>query len=188
MSGMKKSDFSRLLGTIYPVLSLAYLLLIYGLPILVCMLVWSETGARWRWAALLVWPLLYAAAFAVTAGVLSISHHKGIVPGKFSRNVAHRVYFHRRLYGLCWTARICSMSSRTVRGSITTRSSRFAKFSKLRMKFGDPIYDLGTADLKSTEEMTAILQTSIAKLLRELRALNDVSGSAAARGVQFHQN
>ena len=29
---------------------------------------------------------------------------KGIIAGKFPRDLGHPVYFHRRLYGVCWTA------------------------------------------------------------------------------------
>lgn len=45
-----------------------------------------------------------AVAFAAVAGLLSLPHKKGIVSGKFPRDVSHPIYFHRRLYGICWTA------------------------------------------------------------------------------------
>ena len=54
--------------------------------------------------ALLICPFFYAILFTLIAGLLSIPHQRGIVAGKFPRDVGHRIYFHRRLYGLCWTA------------------------------------------------------------------------------------
>jgi len=38
------------------------------------------------------------------AGLLSISPRSSIVPGRFPRSLGDSVYFHRRLYGLCWTS------------------------------------------------------------------------------------
>jgi acetyltransferase-like isoleucine patch superfamily enzyme len=31
-------------------------------------------------------------------------HQRAIVAGRFPRDLGHPIYFHRRLYGLCWTA------------------------------------------------------------------------------------
>lgn len=85
-------------------LSCAYLLLIFGLPLTLCAVLWRQFGTKWQPVALLTCPFLYALLFTLIAGLLSIPHQKGIVAGKFPRDVGHRVYFHRRLYGLCWTA------------------------------------------------------------------------------------
>jgi 1-acyl-sn-glycerol-3-phosphate acyltransferase len=87
------------------VVAVAYLLLIFGLPLVVCVSLWHEAATKvWQTVVLGACPLVYAVVFALVAGLLSIPHHKGIVAGKFPRNVGHPVYFHRRLYGLCWTA------------------------------------------------------------------------------------
>lgn len=104
MSGRPKSELSRLRGAAHPILSFAYLLLIFGLPLTLCVAMWQKSGTKWQPLALLACPFGYAGLFALVAGILSIPHHKGIIAGKFPRDVRHRVYFHRRLYGLCWTS------------------------------------------------------------------------------------
>ncbi|AIE86781.1 hypothetical protein OP10G_3413 [Fimbriimonas ginsengisoli Gsoil 348] len=48
--------------------------------------------------------MAYAFMFCILAGVLSLPHRKGVVAGKFPRDVRHPVYFHRRMHGLCWTS------------------------------------------------------------------------------------
>ncbi len=99
------SESSRLRAAACPVVAVAYLLLIFGSPLVVCVSLWHEAATKvWQAVALVACPLVYAVVFALVAGLLSIPHHKGIVAGKFPRNVGHPVYFHRRLYGLCWTA------------------------------------------------------------------------------------
>jgi carbonic anhydrase/acetyltransferase-like protein (isoleucine patch superfamily) len=40
----------------------------------------------------------------LTAGVLSYPHQRHIVAGRFARDLNSPAYFHRRVYGLCWTA------------------------------------------------------------------------------------
>lgn len=98
-------NLSRLRAAAYPVLSLMYLIVIFGLPLVVCSDLWHVAATRdWQSVALLGCPFLYAVLFALFAGLLSIPHQKGIIPGKFPRNVGHPIYFHRRLYGVCWTA------------------------------------------------------------------------------------
>jgi 1-acyl-sn-glycerol-3-phosphate acyltransferase len=104
MSGQVKSELSGIRAAVFPVLSLAYLLLIFGLPLTLCAALWRQSGTKWQPVALLGCPFLYAVIFTLVAGLLSIPHQKGIIAGKFPRDVGHRVYFHRRLYGLCWTA------------------------------------------------------------------------------------
>lgn len=49
-------------------------------------------------------PFVFSLLYIMMAGVLSIPFHKAIVPGKFPRDVKHRVYGARRMYGLCWGA------------------------------------------------------------------------------------
>lgn len=47
---------------------------------------------------------LWALVFLILAGALSLPHQFAVVAGKVRRDVSNRLYFHRRLYGLCWTA------------------------------------------------------------------------------------
>jgi len=42
--------------------------------------------------------------FAFVPGVLSLPHQRWIVPGRMPTDVGVQTYFHRRLYGLCWTS------------------------------------------------------------------------------------
>jgi acetyltransferase-like isoleucine patch superfamily enzyme len=85
--------------------STLYLVLIYGLPAVVVMaLVQEMPNTLWRVLAFGIAPFSYALLFVVVAGVLSIPHQCGIMPGKFPRLLADPVYRNRRLYGLCWTA------------------------------------------------------------------------------------
>ncbi len=97
----------RIRRTATPGLVWLYSSLIYGLPILIVTEVLSGIHASGSWmafsAAMIVSPLLFSVTFAGVAGVLSRPHQKAIVPGRFPRDVGHAVYFHRRLYGLCWT-------------------------------------------------------------------------------------
>lgn len=82
-----------------------YLGLIFGLPSVTLVLAWEASNSNlWKITLALVGPILYAFLFCLTAGVLSMSHHKGIVAGRFPRDVGHPVYFDRRMYGLCWTS------------------------------------------------------------------------------------
>lgn len=55
-------------------------------------------------SAVVVAAMLAVVSFAVVPGVLSLPHQRWIVPGRMPTNVGIRAYFHRRLYGLCWTS------------------------------------------------------------------------------------
>lgn len=48
----------------------------------------------------MVWMLV----FLVVASVLSLPHQFAVTPGKVRRDVNNPMYFHPRLYGLCWTS------------------------------------------------------------------------------------
>lgn len=48
-------------------------------------------------------PLIFIAVFPLVLGLVSRPFQKGIVPGKFPRILSDKVYFCRRVYGLCWT-------------------------------------------------------------------------------------
>jgi acetyltransferase-like isoleucine patch superfamily enzyme len=49
-------------------------------------------------------PAVYAIAYVLIAGTLSRLTIRAVMPGRYPRDVAHRVYGPRRLYSLCWTA------------------------------------------------------------------------------------
>lgn len=104
MSSRSDSERRTLRAAAFAAISLAYLLLIFGSPLLLCGLLWRVAGTRWQPLVLLASPIAYGIVFAFVAAVLSLPHHKGIIAGKFPRDVGHPVYFHRRSYGLCWTA------------------------------------------------------------------------------------
>lgn len=104
VSALSNSAFNRLRAPLFATLSLAYLFLIFGCPLLLCGMLWKGAVSRWQIPLLLICPIVYAVVFALVAALLSIPHQKGIIAGKFPRDVGNPVYFHRRLYGLCWTA------------------------------------------------------------------------------------
>ncbi len=86
-------------------LSSLYLLLIFGAPFAICALLFlSATSFSLRLVALLISPIFYSVLYLLFAALLSLPHQGAIVPGRFPRDVSHPIYFHRRLYGLCWTA------------------------------------------------------------------------------------
>lgn len=89
----------------FGLLSMLYLALIYGAPAWLWVAVYEGLrGQAWRLAWAFAGPVVYGAGFLLVAGYLSLFHQKGIVVGRFPRDTGHPIYFHRRLYGLCWTA------------------------------------------------------------------------------------
>jgi carbonic anhydrase/acetyltransferase-like protein (isoleucine patch superfamily) len=89
-------------GHVFPWISSVYLILIYGVPT-ACVFVLL------RWSDFSVWvgvvtPIIWTLVFLVSAGMLSLSHQFAVTPGKVRRDLNNRLYFHRRLYSLCWTA------------------------------------------------------------------------------------
>ena len=87
------------------ILILLYLLLIFGVPTLLAGAPLLLAFPLWvRLGYLLVMPLVFSFGFVLVAGLLSRPHQKGIVAGKFPRDMNHPVYGHRKLYGVCWTA------------------------------------------------------------------------------------
>ena len=93
---MARTEPIRWRALIFPWISVAYLTLIYGLPTACATFVWRSSP----WAAPPAWIVL----FLVVAGALSLPHQGAVRPGKFRRDLNDLAYFHRRLYGLCWTA------------------------------------------------------------------------------------
>jgi carbonic anhydrase/acetyltransferase-like protein (isoleucine patch superfamily) len=94
---------SRCRGRLFPGINFSYLALICGLPTIVTVFAWKESGSFQLLAAFFL-PLVWTLTFLLTAGLLSLSHQFSVRPGKFRRDVSDRFYFHRRLYGLCWAA------------------------------------------------------------------------------------
>src|SRR5688572_8934581 len=90
---------------IFFALSPIYLLLIFGAPFAIsASLYLFAPSLSFRLLALLVSPMLYAILYLLMAALLSLPHQSAIIAGRFPRDVSHPIYFHRRLYGLCWTA------------------------------------------------------------------------------------
>lgn len=91
--------------TLTKVLVPLYLTLIFGAPAIAVTGLWFLVDHSWlRLVVALSAPLVYSFLFCVTAGLLCLPHRKGIIAGKFPRDVGHPVYFDRRMYGLCWTS------------------------------------------------------------------------------------
>ena len=98
-----KSDRANWRGAAFNLLSSIYLCLIAGLPTIAALAL-LHTASRLRILTMLLLPLGWSVCFVIVAGVLSLQHQFAVEPGKFRRDVCDRRYFHRRLYGLCWTA------------------------------------------------------------------------------------
>ena len=91
----------RLIRALVPV----YLVLIVGLPFAAALYPAMRAGsAPARLALLGLAPAVYALGYLLVAGALARLTIWAIVPGRFPRDLGHRVYGPRRLYGLCWTA------------------------------------------------------------------------------------
>jgi hypothetical protein len=77
-------------------------------------LILTATGACWlagdvalrkgSWAGATALFLLGPLAYVFTAGLLSRIHGGRVIAGRMSLDTGISSYFHRRLYGLCWTA------------------------------------------------------------------------------------
>jgi carbonic anhydrase/acetyltransferase-like protein (isoleucine patch superfamily) len=89
-------------GHAFPWISSLYLILIYGIPtaFVLALLRWSTSHI---WATIAA-PIACTLLFLVISGLLSLPHQFAVTPGKLRRDVNNRLYFHRRLYGVCWTA------------------------------------------------------------------------------------
>jgi len=87
---------------IFPLLATAYLLAIYGVPCAAVAALSGMPGPLCFRAATA--PLLWVVSLVMVAGLLSRPHQRAIMPGTFPRSLSNPTYFHRRLYGVCWTA------------------------------------------------------------------------------------
>jgi carbonic anhydrase/acetyltransferase-like protein (isoleucine patch superfamily) len=63
----------------------------------------SELGKLYSFAGVMLIPVVFIFSFITIAGVLSRFAQKGIIKGKFPRELTHPVYILRRIYGACWT-------------------------------------------------------------------------------------
>ncbi|MEZ5730377.1 MAG: hypothetical protein R3E48_21840 [Burkholderiaceae bacterium] len=91
----------------YLVIAPAYLLLIYGLPSVACLGLHSSLaglGSAWTYLSVFLLPGIWITSFLVIAGTLSLAHQHAVRAGRFPRDLGSSLYFHRRLYGLCWTS------------------------------------------------------------------------------------
>lgn len=104
---LRKGEISLARRRLASVLIPTYITLIFGTPIMVAVVllaVASGHGLVTLSISALVLPWLLAITCAGMSGALSIPHHKGIIKGTFPKDTGHPIYFHRRLYGLCWTS------------------------------------------------------------------------------------
>ena len=82
-----------------------YLLVIVGAPFALVVAVVRATRSPVSFYVMLALsPALYATGYVLTAGALSRITIRSVTPGRYPRDVGHRVYGPRRLYALCWTA------------------------------------------------------------------------------------
>ncbi|HVJ91133.1 MAG TPA: hypothetical protein VM580_15125 [Labilithrix sp.] len=84
--------------------ALLYTLIIYAGPAGVIAVTAAGFSGVLRMATIAMSPILYALLFVTFAGVLARLHARYVVAGKFARDTGTELYFHRRLYGLCWTS------------------------------------------------------------------------------------
>ena len=95
---------SRLRERAFPFVSMLYLALIWIAPIVVGLApAYLLRGSFALAASVVSWPLALV-AHVLVAAALGCIHARHVVAGSFPRSVALRPYFHRRLYGLSWTA------------------------------------------------------------------------------------
>jgi hypothetical protein len=75
------------------------------LPFIVISAAYSFSSYKfYRLVVVFFSPVIFAGFYAATAGILSLPHQHGITSIKLSRNLGDLRYFHRRIYGLCWTS------------------------------------------------------------------------------------
>lgn len=100
---MDSKNSRRIAPGLFPFMCATYTLLITGLPILAVAAVVAALPSPWNIIALVPAPIVTIGVYLATAGLLSIPHQQAIVAGKFRRDVSNALYFHRRMFGLCWT-------------------------------------------------------------------------------------
>lgn len=80
-----------------------YLLLVAGTPALLILDAARHLSQRSYLSGCLEF-LLAPIAYVLVAGVLALPHRRHVVQGRMPVDTRIPPYFHRRLYGLCWTA------------------------------------------------------------------------------------
>lgn len=80
-----------------------YMCLIVGIPSLSALALFRSAPGL-RDVTVILLPMEWSVCFVTVADLLSLPHQFAVKPGKYRRDVSDRRYFHRRLYGLCWTA------------------------------------------------------------------------------------
>jgi len=92
-------------ATIVRALVPLYLVVIIGGPLALLVAAARATRSSIVFYVLLALsPALYATGYVLIAGMLSRLTLRSVTPGRYPRDVGHRVYGPRRLYALCWTA------------------------------------------------------------------------------------
>jgi carbonic anhydrase/acetyltransferase-like protein (isoleucine patch superfamily) len=79
--------------------------MIYGLPAAALTSLYRFMDRTWwKVGAITIAPVAYAIVLVTIAGLFSLPHQKYIITGTFRRDLNEPLYFHRRMYGLCWTS------------------------------------------------------------------------------------
>jgi len=126
---MKTEGTVRIAPGLFPMISALYMALITGLPILAIAVTIMALPAPWNIIALVPAPAVGLLLYVAVAGILSIPHQRAIVAGKFRRDVGTSLYFHRRLFGLCWTmVYYCSPAYHAALAFAATRKMLFRLF------------------------------------------------------------
>lgn len=100
---MKTEKSDRIAPGLFPIMCAVYTTLVSGLPLLTVAGLIAALPRPWNVIALVPAPFVALLLYVVVAGILSIPHQQAIVAGKFRRDVGNSLYFHRRMFGLCWT-------------------------------------------------------------------------------------
>jgi len=102
MSRAQTQPISSVRRRLYRPIALAYSMMIVAGPLALEGVAAHALSLSALWM-LVFGPIIYVVLFPCIAGFLSIAHRGSIIPGRFPTDVGHPTYFHRRLYGLCWT-------------------------------------------------------------------------------------
>jgi len=90
---------------LFHTLATSYVALIFGVPFALAGAISAATAGPLG-SAFSTSVAILAAVFAypLVAGLLSLPHQRFVRPTRIATDVRLRAYFHRRLYGLCWTS------------------------------------------------------------------------------------
>ncbi|MBX7174051.1 MAG: hypothetical protein K1X72_23975 [Pyrinomonadaceae bacterium] len=97
-------NISKTREILFKFLAPIYLFIICCVPLGICFgLYLSMPNFILQICITLLSPIVYVLCFIFFAGLLCLPHRKYIIAGRFPRKLGNKVYFHRRLYGLCLT-------------------------------------------------------------------------------------